>query len=175
MTKSALSKRLDKRARTAARSACLFYDASTGMMRFLPDTEKQRYFVPFGVSFYLLQFLSLELSLKALRILIRKEDYQEKHLLNQLFGELRSDGQEMIEACCSVERQEIISFLRKHQNAIMDLRYYGKDFSLTQRETTVLRNLNDACIWLLEKFDMRFSGRIDRSERAKEVMKRLST
>ena len=48
MTKSALSERLDKRARTAARSACLFYDASTGMVRFLPEVEKQRYFVPFG-------------------------------------------------------------------------------------------------------------------------------
>ena len=169
-----MSEELEKRARTAARGACLFYDASTGMMRFLPEAERARYFVPFGVSFYLLQILSLELSLKALRILIKQEDYQEKHALNQLFGELRADGQEKVVACCHVERHEIVAFLRKHSNAIMDLRYYGKDISLTKRETTVLKALNDACISLLGEFGLRFSGSVDRSERARDVMKKLS-
>ena len=143
-------------------------------MRLLPEAEKARYFVPFGVSFYLLQILSLELSFKALRILIRQEDYQEQHALNQLFGELRADGQKKVVSCCHVERHEIVAFLRKHSNAIMDLRYYGKDMSLTKRETAVLTALNDACISLLEEFGLRFSGSVDRSERVKDVIKKLS-
>ena len=139
------------KARVAARSACLFYDASVGMMKFLPQSEKERYYVPFGVSWYLQRFLSLELSFKALRTLTRVESFEEKHLLNQLFDELGHDGQEMILNCSGLERQKTVAFLRKHANEVVDLRYYGKEVELTDTETNLLVALNDASILTLRR------------------------
>ncbi len=174
MTKPKLSTDLRKRAEIAAQSAYLFYDASTAMMKFLPDSEKERYYLPFGVSWYLQRFLSLELSFKALRTLIRGEDFAEKHPLNQLFDELRGDGQKMILTCSGVERQKAIAFLRKHSTAVVDLRYFGKKVDLTASETELLVALNEASIFLLGEFGMRFVGSIDNSDQAKRVMNRLS-
>ncbi len=164
---------LQKQAKVAARSACLFYDASTEMMKFLPEPEKERYYVPFGISSYLLRFLSLELSLKALRTLTKGEKFEEKHPLNELFDELGEEGQKMILICSGVERQETVEFLRKHVNAVVDLRYFGKDVTITTPESNILSALNDGSILLLNEFGMRFVGGTDDSDQAKRASKKL--